>query len=206
MILSGRELPTCHFTLQEYTLKIIAILTFIILLNGCSSKDPINTNLTLQLDSQPTGMYSNESSAALRGHDARQDFSVIVYQLEGKPDIRLPNQTAPHILVTEQLANGLREQGLIFKNNSPVRIQLDLNELLVSVTHPKLLYNAKAKSHLTLTIKNGEVTLTKTYDREANNDSVTRPSVHELEEMLNSQLTDIVNQILQDKEVQSTIK
>lgn len=187
-------------------MKIIAILAFAFLLSGCSSKDPINSNLTLQLDSQPTGMYSNESSAALRGHDARQDSSVIIYQLEGKPDIRLPNQTAPHALVTEQLANGLLEQGLVFKNNSKVRIQVDLNELLVLVTHPKLLYNAKAKSNLTLTIKNGEVTLTKTYDREANNDSVTRPSVHELEKMLNSQLTDIISQILQDEEVQTTIR
>jgi len=194
------------YTLKEYTLKIIAILTFVFILFGCSSKEPMSANLMLQLDNQLTGKYSDESSAALRGHDARQDASVIIFQLEGEPDIRLPNQTAPHLLVTEQLANGLREQGLVFKSNSPVRIQLDLNELLVSVTHPKLLYSAKAKSNLTLTIKNGKVTLTKTYNRQATNDSVTRPSVHELEEMLNSQLTNIVSQILQDEEVQTTIR
>ena len=196
-------------TIQEYIVKKIvkkiAILAFAFLLTGCSAKYPMNTNLSLQVSSQTSGIYNNDISAALKGHDARPDSAVVVYQLKDQPEIRIPNQTAPHILVTEQLANGLQDQGLLFKNASPVRIQLDLNELLVLVTRPKFLYSAKAKSHLTLTIKNEKITLTKTYDREANNDSATRPPVHELEKLLNDQLTNIVNQILQDEEVQATI-
>ncbi|MCP4337814.1 MAG: hypothetical protein GY799_02770 [Desulfobulbaceae bacterium] len=186
-------------------MKKIAILIFIMFFSGCSAKYPLNTNLELQVNSQAGGIYSNDISATLKGHDARLDTAVVVYQLKGKPEIRIPNQTAPHILVTEQLANGLEEQGLVFKNRSPVSIQLDLNDLLVLVTRPKILYSAKAKSHLTLTIKNKTITLTKTYDREANNDSATRPPVYELEKLLNDQLTGIVNQILQDEEVQETI-
>lgn len=192
-------------TTREYIVKKIAILAFVVLLSGCSAKYPLNTNLDLQVNSQTGGVYSNDISATLKGHDARLDTAVVVYQLKGKPEIRIPNQTAPHIIVTEQLANGLQEQGLVFKNRSPVSIQLDLNDLLVLVTRPKILYSAKAKSHLTLTIKNKTITLTKTYDREANNDSATRPPVYELEKLLNDQLTDIVNQILQDEEVQETI-
>ncbi len=53
--------------------------------------------------------------------------------------------------------------------------------------------------------KNGKVTLTKTYDREANNESVTRPPVQDLEKLSNDQLTEIVNQILQDEKVQAII-
>jgi uncharacterized lipoprotein len=192
-------------TTREYIVKKIAILAFVVLLSGCSAKYPLNTNLDLQVNNQTSGIYNTGISAALRGHDARQDTAVVVYQLKGKPEIRIPNQTAPHIIITEQLANGLQEQGLVFKNRSPVSIQLDLNDLLVLVTRPKILYSAKAKSHLTLTLKNKTITLTKTYDREAKNDSATRPPVHELEKLLNDQLTDIVNQILQDEEVQATI-
>ena len=175
------------------------------LFSGCSAKYPQNTNLALQINSQTGGIYSNGISATLKGHDARRDTAVVVYQLKGKPEMRIPNQTPPHLIVTEQLANGLQKQGLVFKNSSPVRIQLDLNELLVLVTRPKILYSTKAKSHLTLTIRNETITLTKTYDREANNNSATRPPVHELEKLLNDQLTDIINQILQDEEVQDTI-
>jgi uncharacterized lipoprotein len=185
--------------------KKLFILAFSLLLTGCGAKYPLTTNLNLQVSSQTAGIYSNATSAALKGRDARKDGAVVVYQLEGKPEIRLPNQTAPHILVTKRLAGGLQEHGLVFESASPVRIQLDINELLVAVIRPKLLYSAKAKSHLTLTIKNREISLTKTYAREANRDSVTRPPVQDLEKLLNDQLTDIVNQILQDEEVQATI-
>lgn len=186
-------------------MKNFLILAFALILTGCSSKYPLTTNLNLQVSSQTSGIYSNDISAALKGHDARKESAVVVYRLKGKPEIQIPNHTAPHILVTERLAIGLQEQGLVFESASPVRIQLDLKELLVSVTRPKLLYSAKAKSHLTLTIKNRGLSLIKTYNREANRDSVTRPPVQDLEKMLNDQLTDIVNQILQDEEIQATI-
>lgn len=187
-------------------MKNIAILVFILFLTGCSTKYPKNTDLKLQINSQTTGTYINKPSATLRGHDARQDTAVVVYHLKGKPEIRLSNQTAPHVLISQRLADGLEEQGLVFASASPVSIQLDVNELLVLVTRPKLLYAAKAKSHITLTIKNRNVTLIRTYDRQANNDTVTHPPVQELEKLLNDQLTGIVNQILQDEEIQTAIR
>jgi len=175
------------------------------LLAGCSAGYPLTTNLNPQLNRQPAGIYTNARSATLSGHDARTDAAVIVYRLQGEPEIKIPNETEPHILVTRQLADGLEEQGIVFAGGSPVQIQLDLMELLVTATRAKLLYRAKARSHITLTIRNRDVTLTKAYDREATRDSVTRPPVVDLEKMLNEQLADITQQILQDKEVQTTI-
>ncbi len=183
----------------------IVILAFAVLLTGCGAKYPLTTNLNLQVSSQPAGIYSNGTSAALKGRDNRRDSAVAVYKFKDEPEIQIPNETEPHLLVTERLAIGLQEQGLKFESNSPVRIQLDLNELLVTVTRPKLLYSAKAKSRLSLTIKNGDISLTKKYDREANHESVTRPPLQDLEKMLNDQLTEIVTQILQDKEIQTAI-
>ena len=186
-------------------MKNFLILALTIFLTGCGAKYPLTTNLNLQVGSQTPGIYSNGTSAALKGHDARQESDVIVYRLEGKPEIKIPNQTPPHLLVTEQLAIGLQEQGLLFESNSPVRIQLNLNELLVSVTRPKLLYLANAKSKLTLAVKNREITLTKIFSRETNRDSATRPPVEDLVKMLNDQLTEIIEQILKDEEVQAII-
>jgi len=185
--------------------KNLFIFALALLLTGCGAKYPLTTNLNLQVSSQTAGIYRSDISAALKGHDARQESGVIIYQLEGEPEIKIPNQTPPHILVTERLAIGLQEQGLVFESTSPVRILLDLKELLVSVTRPKVLYNAKAKSQLTLTVKNREFTLTKTFTRETNHDSVTRPPVQDLEKMLSDQLTELVDQILQDQEIQASI-
>jgi len=141
----------------------------------------------------------------MKGHDSRKDSAVIVYRFKGEPEIWIPNETEPHIFIAKQLAAALQKQGLMFKDTSPVRIQLDLMELLATVTRPKLLYSTTARSHLTLTVKNRGMVLTKSYTREANRDSVTRPPVEELVKILDKQLTDIVDQILQDDEVRTTI-
>ena len=184
---------------------IITIIALSMLLTGCGPKYPLTTNLSLEVSRQPTGIYRGDISATLKGHDARKDRAVVAYQLEGKPEIRIPNETEPHALVTNLLARGLQEQGLVFEGGAPVRIQISLDELMASVTHPKFLFSTKARSHLNLTITNREITLSKAYDRETNRDSATRPPVQDLEKMLNDQLTDIVKQILQDEEVRTAI-
>ena len=186
-------------------MKKIAIITYILLLAGCSAKYPLTTNLHLRTGSQPTGIYNNTITAALKGHDARRERTVVAYQMD-QPPILLENATEPHVLITDRLANGFLEQGLVFENGAPVRIQINLDELLVNVTRPKLLYSATARSHVTLTLNNRGTTLTKIYDREANRESATRPPVQDLEAMLNDQLNDIVKQILQDDEVRSAIR
>ncbi len=188
--------------MKKFLLPVLAIT---LLLAGCSPQYPMEANLKLQITGQSPGIYSG-SSATLTGHDARKDNAVLVYQLKDKPEVRIPNGKAPHILITEQLAAGLQEQGLVFLSPSPVHIQLNLNKLVAQVTRPELLYNATAKSNLSLTIQNGKLSLTKTYDRQGTQDSATRPKVEELEKMLDDQLIDIVKQILQDDEVRAAIK
>jgi uncharacterized lipoprotein len=199
-------LPSTLSTKQEFTVKKILLLFLAIFLTGCGVQYPLTTKLDLQHGMQPTRIYfGNTLSATLKGHDARTESAVVIYRQKGKPAVELPNETAPHVLITERLAAGLQEQGLSFQRAAPIRIQLDLNELVATVSRTKILYSITAKSRLVLTIKNSDITLTKTYSREANRDAATRPAVQDLEKLLNSQLTDIVNQILQDAEIQDTI-
>jgi uncharacterized lipoprotein len=187
-------------------MKKIFLLALTILLTGCGAQYPLTTNLNLPPRSQPMGIYANTLSAALTGHDARKDSAVVVYQIKDKSKIEIPNEVAPHVLVAERLADGLQKQGLSFHTDAPVRIRLDVNELVAMVTRTKILYTSAARSQLTLTIKTSAITFTKTYSRQANRDSATRPPVKDLEKMLNGQLTDIVNQILQDAEIRDTIR
>jgi len=187
-------------------MKKIFLLAFALLFTGCSVQYPLTTNLKLQVKSQSPGIYSGSTTAFLKGHDARKDSAVVVYRLKDKPDIDIPNQNEPHIVITQQLAIGLLEQGLVFESASPVRIQLDINELVAKVTRPNVLYNTSAKSNLRLTIQNRGLSLTRTYDRQANRESGTHPSVQDIEKMLDEQLSDIVNQILHDEEVQIAIR
>jgi len=187
-------------------MKKTAMVACIFLLAGCSADYPLYANLHLRAGNQPMGIYDNTTTAILSGHDARKNSAVVAYQIKGQSEILLPNETEPHVLVANQLARGFLEQGLVFENGAPVRIQLNLEELLVKVNRPKILYNATARSHITLIVTNRGTTLTKTYVREANRETATQPPVKDLEKMLNEQLTDIVKQILQDEEVRTAIR
>ena len=186
-------------------MKKVALIVCLMLLAGCSANYPLTTTLHLHSDRQSGGVYDQTITARLRGHDARQESAVVAYRLD-QPEILLPNETEPHALLTSQLAQGLLQQGLEFKENAPIHIQLNLEHLLADVSRPKILYNATAKSHITLIVSNRGTTLSKTYKREANRESATRPTLADLEMMLNEQLSDIVSQILEDREVRDAIR
>ncbi len=186
-------------------MKRLLFLALVFFFGGCAAHYPLATNLSLQVGGQTAGIYSANTTASLTGHDGRKDSAVVVYRLTGDPEVAIPNGKEPHVLITEQLAAGLKQQGLVFAKGSPVHIELDINELVATVTRPKLLYKAKARSSIKLSVHNRETTLTRIYNREADRESATRPDVADLEKMLDAQLSEIVDQIFKDQEVRSTI-
>lgn len=185
-------------------MKKIVLLACFFLFPGCTVKYPETVNLNLQVQPQSSLVYT-DSAASLRGHDARENPEVIVFIIKNEPVVKIGNLNSPHKVITERLAGGLREQGLQFKSNAPVRIHLDLKQLLATVTKPNLLYNAEAVSQVSLEVKNSRTSLKKQYTRNDNQTSVSRPDVDEIEKMLSDQLSAIVNQILADAEFRELI-
>lgn len=181
----------------------LVLLACLLLLSGCTAKYPAIANLNLRVTAQPP-IYT-DADAFIQGHDARKYKEVIIYQLKDQEPIGVPNISPPHILATERLAGGLRDQGLTFESISNVQIHLDIDELLVTVTKPKFLYTAEAKSRVTLKVIKSGTSLAKKYEREATQESAQRPDIRKLENMLNEQLSEIINQILQDQDVRSAI-
>lgn len=187
-------------------MKKLAFFVLILLLTGCTQKYPETANLNLQVMTQPAEIYSDGMAATIRGHDARENAAIVLYQIGDNPVVRIPNLSAPHIVISEQLVDGLQKQGLLLDSSAPVHILLEINELLVTVTKPEFLYETKAVSRITLSVKNKGNTIARKYKKEAKRETATRPNVSELETLLNNQLTDIVNRILQDEEIRETIR
>jgi len=186
-------------------MKKIILLACFLLVTGCGAKYPESTNINLELPTQSSSVYT-DSTASVRGHDARETPEIVVFKVKKKPVVTVSNIRSPHIVITERIAGGLGEQGLQFEKDSPVHILIEINKLLVSVSKPKLLYNSQAVSHVTLKVSNRETSLTRKYKREANHESVSRPKIDEIEKMLNDQLSNIVSQILSDTELREMIK
>ena len=185
-------------------MKKFALLACILLFSGCTVKYPESVNLSLQVAPQSSAVYT-ESTASLRGHDARSNPEIVVFRVANEPVVKVQNINSPHVVITEQLAGGLQGQGLEFKSNAPVRIRLDLNQLLVTVTRSNMLYNSEAVSQVTLEVKNTKTSLKKLYTRNDSQSSVSRPGIDKIEKMLSDQLSTIVNQILMDAEFRKMI-
>lgn len=183
--------------------RIILLCTCLLVFAGCA-KQPVIANLNPRISEQPRGIYADPQTVAVTGRDLRKTADVVAY-LSDMPPTGLANLHAPQEVVADRLSEGLRSQGLRLDPSSPVHLKFDINELLVRVSRPKMLYNAEAKTFITLTVENGGTVFTKTYKREANKESAMRPDLPKLEEMLNSQLAEIVNMILQDEEVRSLL-
>ena len=174
-----------------------------LLLCGCAPQYPTQANLNLQIMAQPP-IYS-DTSAFIRGHDARTSEAVIIYLSNDQQPIEVDNMSPPHLLVTERLAAALREQGLSFENSADTRIFLEINELQVAVSRPKFLYTAEAKTNITLKVVKESTSFAKKYDRVATKESPQRPAVNQLENMLNDQLSEIIAQILADQDIRKAL-
>jgi uncharacterized lipoprotein len=185
-------------------MKKIVLLTCVLLLTGCGVKYPENANLKLMVPGQPGPVYTN-STVLVNGLDARENVEVIIYRLSEEPDVKVPSLNSPIKIITEGLLGGMREQGLQFAANAPVRIDVELNQLLVTVSKSKALYNFQAVSQITLKAMNDKDSFTKKYTRQEERKSVLRPKVTEFENMLNGQLSDIVIQILSDQDLRDLI-
>ncbi len=185
-------------------MKKIFLLAWVLLFPGCTVKYPETANLNLQVPVQSSVLYTN-STASVRGHDARENPEVVVFKFKNEPVVKVSNLNAPHIVITERLAGGLREQGLQLESNAPVRIILYLNQLLATITKSKLLYKSEAVSQVTLEVITGKTSVTKKFTRNYDQESVSRPDIGEIEKMLNNQLSSIVNQILIDADLRELI-
>ncbi|MCB2215434.1 YajG family lipoprotein [Desulfofustis glycolicus] len=177
----------------------------LLLFVGCAPTLPLDANLTLSVATQPENIYPDGSAISLRGHDGREYQEVVRYLIKDDPPVPIPNRNPPHIVVAEQLTNGFREQGLVFSQQAPAHLELAIEEVLATVTKPKVLYDIKAVSAVSITITGHGDSLTKRYRKESTRVSVTRPDLDELEPLLNEQLSRIVQQILEDQEIRKMI-
>lgn len=188
-------------------MKKLLLVLIAVLLSGCAGTVPNKTNLNPALADQPTGVYPPGIVITVQGQDDRFEKQVVTYLFQNDPAVMF-NQVAPQILMAERLADGFSQQGLIRAGQTPVVVTIAVEDLMVTVsrTNSGLLYNSEAKSRLKLTVTNRGSVLTKDYNREASKETATKPSIPDLEEMLNAQLSDVIEKILGDGQVREAIR
>ena len=187
-------------------MKKIMLLLSAILFVGCAASWPQKANLNPVVDDQLDGFYQPGLDVSIDGQDERAGSQIIKIALPESPVTLIPNQVSPHVLLAERLQDGFRQQGLASGNQSNITISIVVEELQATLTKPGVMFNANAKSRIKLTVTNNGNILNKEYNRASSQDSVTRPDIHDLEVLLNEQLSEIMAQALSDNQIRGAIK
>lgn len=186
----------------------LLLVLIVAMLSGCAANLPNKTNLNPTLEDQPLGVYPPGIEIFVDSQDDRFEKHVVAYSFKNEPLAVMFNQVAPQVMLAERLTDGFRQQGLTRVGRSTITVTIGIEELMVTVTKTKsgLLYNSEAKSRIRLTVNNNGSTLTKDYNREASKETATKPAIPDLEEMLNVQLSDVIEKILGDGQVREAIR
>ncbi|MDR3090257.1 MAG: YajG family lipoprotein [Desulfobulbaceae bacterium] len=186
--------------------RILPGLLFVLFLSSCAAEIPRHTDLHPALPDRIEQQYAQEDSGfAITGKDARPYADTVTFTIGSDPVIRLTNRPAPETLVADLLSLGWQKQGLIVYPTAPTHLTVIIDELLVEVTKPKALYKTVTTSKIRLMAQKNATTLTRTFTRESSGETLRRPELPVLEKGLNDQLTDIIAQILGDREISAVI-
>ncbi len=187
-------------------MKKVMLLLCALIMAGCAASWPQKANLNPVVDDQPDSVYQPGIDVSVDGVDARTASQVIKIALPDSPVTLIPNQVSPQIMLAERLQDGFQQQGLARGSMSNISIAVTVDHLQATLTTPGVMFNASAKSRIKVTITNNGNILNKEYNRYSSKDSITRPDVHDLEVLLNEQLSEIMAQVLADNQVRGAIK
>jgi uncharacterized lipoprotein YajG len=187
-------------------MKKLMLLLSALLFVGCAASWPQKANLNPVVDDQLDGLYQPGLDISVNGSDERNGSQIIKIALPDVAVTLIPNQVAPNVMLAERLQNGFQQQGLAQGGQSNINIGVVVEELQATLTKPGVMFNSNAKSRIKLTVSNNGNVLTKEYNRASSQDSVTRPDIHDLEVLLNEQLSEIMSQALSDNQIRGAIK
>lgn len=187
-------------------MKKLMLLASALLFVGCAASWPQKANLNPVVDDQLDGLYQPGVDVSVNGQDERGGSQIIKIALPDTPVTLIPNQVSPQIMLAERLQTGFQQQGLARGNQSNININITIEELQATLTKPNVMFNANAKSRIKLTVTNNGNILNKEYNRASSQESVTRPDIHDLEVLLNEQLSEIMSQALSDNQIRGAIK
>jgi uncharacterized lipoprotein len=182
------------------------VIVLMLFLSSCAAEIPRYTNLHPALPDQISRQYAEGGGGfTITGQDARPSENVVTFALGDDPVIRLINRPAPSELLADLLSLGWQKQGLLAYPTASTHLTVIVDTLLVEVTKPKALFKTVTKTKIRLLAEKEPTSLTRTFSRESNDETLRRPELPVLEKGLNDQLTDIIAQILADPEIRAVI-
>ncbi len=118
---------------------------------------------------------------------------------------RGPESQSSRRLIEKKLSNKWKENGLLITENSSKKATVKLVKLLTQVQPGSVSYDAKTTMIVIVELNNGVTVFTKTFRSRAYQEAAFSANAKKLTTQLNTQLSQLLNEIVQDSELNAKL-
>jgi len=181
-------------------LKKLGLGLSLLLLTACTS---VPHQLDIQVPSTTAAVQPAYAGVTvdLSSRDVRDAFYLIAIHQAGDAATLVNNKTPLAQLAESGLANGWQKQGLTITKDGQIKAQLEIQIARIDVQQDSFEYEAESSLVVSITVNNGIKTLTKQFQSKSMMTGPLSPNIEQLETKFTEQLTTVLNDIYQDKQI-----
>lgn len=190
MKLSQNYLNKIHLVLLSFSLTLIC---------SCSST-PTEMVISPQVPNSSSINYQNKT-AQLSIKDLRNKIHIIEIHTQDKAAQVINTRSDLNTLLHSTISRSLTQSGLTIDSSASNQLLLIIDKAEISVNQSTLQYNTTSVIQLTVKLTSHEQTLTKTFTTSSKSEGVLNADIAVLERDFNQQLSQLIQQIINDKEL-----
>lgn len=193
--------------MNSFSLKLPALLLSTLILSACATtptslqlKPKLNDNISIE-------KTQSEHVWALNSDDFRTARYLIAIS-SGDDVATLVNESASsRVIIEETLQNHWTKKGLHFtdKKNNPYKVDVQLIKLLAEVEQGTLSHESDINVVIKIQLRSDKKTFSKTFRSHYEEKSPFSADINALTEQLNTQLSQLLDQIVQDAELNAKL-
>lgn len=186
---------------QNYLNKIhLVLLSFSLTLICSCSSTPTEMVISPQVPNSSSINYQNKT-AQLSIKDLRNKIHIIEIHTQDKAAQVINTRSDLNTLLHSTISRSLTQSGLTIDSSASNQLLLIIDKAEISVNQSTLQYNTTSVIQLTVKLTSHEQTLTKTFTTSSKSEGVLNADIAVLERDFNQQLSQLIQQIINDKEL-----
>jgi len=179
-------------------------LLLILTVCGCASS-PTHLIIAPDLMTQSNVYYHNKQ-ATLSINDMRTAAHIVQIMHEDEAATLFSSDVAIENTIKQTLTTAFTKQGLKFSETANNKIRISIDKAIISVSQNTLNYQSQTEIILTVSLDNGEQTLTTTFNNRGNSKGPFKADIAVLERNFNQRLANLLSQILISEQLHAFTK
>lgn len=183
--------------------RLIPLLSLFLLAGCAGTPQEIILSPTLPPQQYEQGELSD---VTLNTTDNRRQRHLLQIRQKGEQHQLLSASRSPSKLLDETITQGFIQQGYRVTPNANIVMTIDIEQLLINLNQNMVNYQAQNDITLKVTVNKPGKTLTKRFSSKGESHGPLKADVTVLERLFNEQLGQLVNQLLNDRQLKDYLK